>query len=47
MGVQHTNQESSAGDQRKLMKRLLYEINAFEELLGSGLVENGFIHIGA
>ena len=27
------------------MKRLLYEINAFEELFGSGLVENGFLHI--
>jgi hypothetical protein len=29
------------------MKRLLYEINAFEELFGSGLVENGFLQIGA
>ncbi|MDE0793367.1 MAG: hypothetical protein OSB08_06960 [SAR324 cluster bacterium] len=29
------------------MKRLLYEINAFEVFFGSALVENGTIHNGA
>jgi hypothetical protein len=28
------------------MKRLLYEINAFEELFGSALVENGNLNNG-
>jgi hypothetical protein len=28
------------------MKRLLYEINAFEELFGSALVENGKLNNG-
>ena len=28
------------------MNRLLYEINACEELFGSALVENEFLHIG-
>ena len=47
MGIQDINQESSATDKRQLMKRLLYEINAFEELLESGLVESGIRRIGA
>ena len=47
MGIQDINQESSATDKRRLMKRLLYEINAFEELLESGLVESGIRRIGA
>ena len=47
MGIQDINQESSATDKRRLMKRLLYEINAFEELLDSGLVESGIRRIGA
>jgi len=47
MGIQDINQVSSATEKRQLMKRLLYEINAFEELLESGLVESGIRRIGA
>ena len=47
MGIQDINQESSATEKRVLMKRLLYEINAFEALLESGLFETDIRRIGA
>ena len=47
MGIQDINQESSAADKRQLMKRLIYEINAFEALLESGLFETDIRRIGA
>ena len=47
MGIQDINQVSSATEKRQLMKRLLYEINAFEELFSTGFVESGILHIGA
>ena len=46
MGIQDINQESSVTEKRVLMKRLLYEINAFDALLESGLFETETRRIG-